>query len=93
MVPAYHPDVFDRIALRITDDDAKLRQDNVTSISQAQFRRRCSKISEELFGHGFEIEEAKKQLLSDAMNLAPFLNTREKAKFLVELCKALTRGE
>jgi hypothetical protein len=59
---------------------------NVIYISDVEFQRRYSKVSEELFGFGFEVEEAKKNIIDEALELAPYMNSREISKFISDLC-------
>jgi hypothetical protein len=58
---------------------------NVVYISDVEFQRRYSKVSEDIFGFGFEVEEAKKNIIADALEIAPYMNSREIGKFIADL--------
>jgi hypothetical protein len=58
---------------------------NVVYISDVEFQRRYSKVSEDIFGFGFEVEEAKKNIIEEAIEIAPYMNSREIGKFITDL--------
>jgi hypothetical protein len=59
---------------------------NVIYIHNTELQRRYNKVSEDCFGFGWEIEEAKHRIVDEALELAPFMNSREISKFISDLC-------
>lgn len=58
---------------------------NITPLTDAEFRRRCSKMSEEIFGFGYDHEQDREQIISDAMTLAHSMSSTEVSRFVSEL--------
>lgn len=74
------------VLLKVLGLQEETMPSNVVEISRETFRQRAAKASiEDAFGFGHEIEEMKKQIISDALLLAPYLNGRELGKFVTEL--------
>jgi hypothetical protein len=89
-------DIFDRIVKRTCEAPEFTASDNLNVTDHTVYRAKMTEVSDEFFGIGYDIEEAKKQILADCIALAPYMNGPEVIKFLNEIglsMKVAKRGQ